>query len=518
MNISRIHLKNFQSIKDSCSLKLSPITFFYGQNSVGKSAVFDAMNAMNELCKVSNEHQKLSKNIHMYNPDLIMTIGAGFITSKRLYTWRDIYECHSLFYHDLDILSNSAEVDIYFNVNTVDLVNVEIKINNQEYAYYDNNKSSLEINLSHPEIIEIDNYLTQNYNKSFVDLCQIVSNKNIITNNNIILHGIYEDGFLCSNVMIEQWESSLDSGDLLILNTTLSYILLAPIDYYMHIFEHNIKQIGPLRKIPDLMDLYFYQNKQGNIVNSNFHEDSNWYNGSKAWVNLVKNNKRKVSYCNGERKEENINLIDYINNWLSSPDKLDMAYTIARKRSIISYEKVETIGDIFENDIDDQYHPSALVELRLQSIIKNGESLAVDLNNVGAGLSQIIPILVSGLVANQIFIEQPELHLHPKLQTDLGDYFIDRFNNHNVHSVIETHSEYLALRILRRIREFHDEDFKSDDNFKLSKDDVMFYYFDSDGTKTTVTELKVDKDGDFIDRWPKGFFSERERELFDEDF
>jgi hypothetical protein len=286
----------------------------------------------------------------------------------------------------------------------------------------------------------------------------------------------------------------------------------------MHIFEHNIKQIGPLRKIPDLMDLYFYQNKQGNIVNSNFHEDSNWYNGSKAWVNLVKNNKRKVSYCNGERKEENINLIDYINNWLSSPDKLDMAYTIARKRSIISYEKVETIGDIFENDIDDQYHPSALVELRLQSIIKNGESLAVDLNNVGAGLSQIIPILVSGLVANQIFIEQPELHLHPKLQTDLGDYFIDRFNNHNVHSVIETHSEYLALRILRRIREFHDEDFKSDDNFKLSKDDVMFYYFDSDGTKTTVTELKVDKDGDFIDRWPKGFFSERERELFDEDF
>ena len=56
------------------------------------------------------------------------------------------------------------------------------------------------------------------------------------------------------------------------------------------------------------------------------------------------------------------------------------------------------------------------------------------------------------------------------------------------------------------------------DALRLHESNIAFYYFDSNNGSTNVTALRVSDEGDFLDRWPKGFFSERERELFDEDY
>ena len=83
-------------------------------------------------------------------------------------------------------------------------------------------------------------------------------------------------------------------------------------------------------------------------------------------------------------------------------------------------------------------------------------------------------------------------------------------------ALIESHSENLILRILRRIRETTEGRVK-EKSLRITPDEVAVLYFDpqSDGT-TKVKQLRISRDGDFIDRWPAGFFEERSRELFGE--
>lgn len=138
--------------------------------------------------------------------------------------------------------------------------------------------------------------------------------------------------------------------------------------------------------------------------------------------------------------------------------------------------------------------------------------------DVGSGIGYVLPVLCAiydHIGASIHFIQQPELHLHPALQAALGDVFIEaREKNSTI--VIETHSEHLLLRILKRVRQTH---LKVDiaQELKINAEDVCVLYFDPspDGT-TTVKRLRVTEDGEFMDRWPRGFFGERDQELLDE--
>lgn len=88
----------------------------------------------------------------------------------------------------------------------------------------------------------------------------------------------------------------------------------------------------------------------------------------------------------------------------------------------------------------------------------------VALQDVGVGTSQVLPIILEAFAQENklIAIEQPELHLHPALQTKLGDVFIESALGENKNTfLLETHSEHLILRILRRIRESTEKDFST---------------------------------------------------------
>jgi len=132
--------------------------------------------------------------------------------------------------------------------------------------------------------------------------------------------------------------------------------------------------------------------------------------------------------------------------------------------------------------------------------------LEVSPRDVGVGYSQVLPLIAQAVLSRNslICIEQPELHLHPAMQARLADIFIQQAQSgNNVQFLIETHSESLMLRILRRIREG-----------SLDPDDVHVLYIDQlpDGT-SKVVNLPIHPSGDFAAPWPHGFFDDRMEEF-----
>ena len=176
-----------------------------------------------------------------------------------------------------------------------------------------------------------------------------------------------------------------------------------------------------------------------------------------------------------------LELVEDANKWLK---QLDIDYELEIK-SAESFS-----GDLFE---------VRLIDTRRK------EQVSVAPPDVGFGISQLLPFIVQSLVSEKriISIEQPEVHVHPKLQADLGDLLAEAIQEPRQNRfIIETHSEHLILRLQRLIRKK-----------LLRPEDVSVIYVSRGAEGAKAERLRLDEDGDFIDEWPNGFFLERLREL-----
>ena len=111
---------------------------------------------------------------------------------------------------------------------------------------------------------------------------------------------------------------------------------------------------------------------------------------------------------------------------------------------------------------------------------------------MGFGVSQILPVLTScyDLPEGSILIlEQPDATLHPKVQSELADVLIDVVKNRKVQIILESHSEHLLLRLMRRIAEYEvcDEG--------ISADQTAFYFGEINDGNSKAEQLKVDEYG-----------------------
>lgn len=124
-------------------------------------------------------------------------------------------------------------------------------------------------------------------------------------------------------------------------------------------------------------------------------------------------------------------------------------------------------------------------------------------SDVGFGIGQLLPILVEGVVRKDstICVEQPEIHLHPRLQAHLANFMIET-SKHN-QWIVETHSESLILRIQKKIKEK-----------AIDPNHVSIIYVEATPAGSRVLEIPMDRDGDFMVDWPDGFFDERFKEVF----
>ena len=170
----------------------------------------------------------------------------------------------------------------------------------------------------------------------------------------------------------------------------------------------------------------------------------------------------------------------------------------------------------------------AKVQRTLQLVTADKE-LPVRTSDIGVGVSQILPVVVAALDPDRpgiTAIEQPELHVHPKMQIELGDLFaaalghpisgmnaLERPDRPAGVFLIETHSEHLILRLLRRIEETNSGELP-EGKPALKPDQVSVVFLEQTDGEVWATRLRIDETGEFIDRWPQGFFEERDDELF----
>tara|TARA_R110002072_G_scaffold277911_2_gene439695 strand:+ start:192 stop:989 length:798 start_codon:yes stop_codon:yes gene_type:complete len=259
--------------------------------------------------------------------------------------------------------------------------------------------------------------------------------------------------------------------------------------------------------------------------------------------------------------------IDEINYWLGK-DCLGSGYQVQLQK-IRELADNSPLYDLLNGKAND---PLAGIRGLLEELpektrvtLQDSENgLSVMPQDIGVGISQLFPVVVASVSFKEalVAIEQPELHVHPRLQTELADMFIRYALDAKNQFLLETHSEHLMLRLLRRVRELGSPaisdiaeiremsvHYFSEANFErsvpinldveasmesallskfvagreqeaqpkmaaLSPDDLAVHYVESTPTGTKFTKLRVSPDGDFLDEWPQGFFEERDDEVF----
>ena len=282
------------------------------------------------------------------------------------------------------------------------------------------------------------------------------------------------------------------------LSALLSEFMLGPARIIRDYLARMI-YVGPLREIP-----------ARDYIPQFSPDESRWARGLAAWDLL-----------HGPRGRE---LIDKVNFWLFDKERLNSGYRLERT----DYRRIPSpspIDVIFQRGVRDEDLPD-LQELYEQYPVEQEVGLRdtrtgtlVGPSDVGVGLSQLVPVIVSlvsgddGLVA----IEQPELHIHPAVQVGVGDLLAVAATAERVDAerclLIETHSEHIMLRLLRRIRETSEDEVPPGAQ-SLSPNEVAVIYVEPTEDVLRLTPLRITADGDFLDRWPRGFFEERGEELF----
>ena len=259
--------------------------------------------------------------------------------------------------------------------------------------------------------------------------------------------------------------------------------------------------IGPLREIPT-------RGYRPQVTPA----EARWAHGLAAW-DLV-------------YTDRSSDLMEEINRWLSGESRLQTSYRLER----VEFKEIpvpSAMHQMFERglneddigDLQDLYRSLATrTEIALRDFEKG---ILVSPKDVGVGISQMVPVVVAALRKQDgvLGIEQPELHVHPAIQVGMGDLFIraaagdpDRLSSGKT-LIIETHSEHIMLRLLRRIRETTDDELPPG-VAGLTPEDLSIIYVESADDGVRFRSLHVDGEGEFLDRWPRGFFEERAGELF----
>jgi hypothetical protein len=141
--------------------------------------------------------------------------------------------------------------------------------------------------------------------------------------------------------------------------------------------------------------------------------------------------------------------------------------------------------------------------LKTNLVIDLETNTPVTFLDVGVGLSQVLPILeelanlqAPGRKSKCLLVEQPELHLHPGMQADLGELMVDILQGSRTNNQIicETHSEAMALRLASLCR-----------RGRLSEDQLKVLFVQQGSSGASVIDISPTSENDFQVEFPLSF-------------
>ena len=391
MNIS---IQQFKSISAVDKFSFDGLTLLAGANSSGKSSIIQALLLLKQTLEASS--------------DDVISLQGEYVNAREL---SELIHNNSqkgttiVLQWSMEEMSKVSDVSVfmrYSSLETIDHVSMTITLKNIE--------SSITV------IDFILGFETQNKTESMVvhynsktkryDLTSTMYNVNKSFVNSSMHNGkVSVKG--CKVDFLNFFPIFISSADEKLKEKEFTLLVMKDMRLFLSSYLRNIYYIGPNRISPEL-DRYYASDTVMDRVDST---------GSNTRYILAEQKNKLV----GDKT-----LSENVNSWVR---QLGLADGVSANR-----------------DSDTRHYRT--------SVSVNGK-LKVDLCNTGFGNSQILPILVQGLLAPQgslLIIEDPEVHMHPAVQSAMTDFFI-AMAKEGKNLIIETHSDHIVTRIRRRVIE-----------------------------------------------------------------
>ena len=543
--LTALRIGNFKAFAETQRIPIRPLTLIYGANSSGKSSI------LHSLLLARHVHETGDLDVHRTNAGGESVDLGGF----RQYVYKREVQRRVEWAMELDTSSfKDRMAELFAPVQQVSiLLNMGIRLDDQDrplpesvpeiHTYEiladgqsllrmsgrrDGNLQLDRLDHEHPVFREIIRAMVmlstttetihpedyEGLNESISVLVpEIVATRTRLLPEGLLESGVFTPGGQINLFPISKGRRKED------LNAAVRSFLPRKIDELLRGVAQAIagellklRYLGPLRSYPP-RHLAFSQ-----------HHDPNWFaGGGYAW-DVV-------------RRDATVR--NLVNEWLNAKDRLQTPYEL-RIRHLLTIddldrdytELVESLEQRFtseeqpyEGDLfGEMYNALArlknneanLTDIQELNLVDMRSNTIVSHRDVGIGVSQVLPVLVSAYAWQDqiIAIEQPEIHLHPALQADLGDVFIrSALGGNKNRFVLETHSEHILLRIMRRIRETSAGKLPEGCH-PVYPEDVMVLFVEPDGKRSIIRAMPLNADGELVKAWPGGFLEEDLREIF----
>lgn len=502
--IESITLKNYKAF-ENVTIPIKPLTILLGANSVGKSSIIQMLmllhqtaeerlgmyssalkiygnyvnvGAFENLFKDKDTSKNLQIRIQLsdeFTSDLIKRSNEDFIDKfKSADSFLPIYENDIKGYDDL------SNRDIFFKyvLNLKEKIDIIYKKESNLYTFL---RKRLDLPFDHNDENNIENILR------CYDLTKKVSNCGKIN-----YWITYNFSFVNSKLKIKKF--SVELGDNL------------PLLEVENKTESNVKISSFFqltKKDADYIHSKMHFDKTIFDIVSEVEEDDEPTPVAEYLVNMVYN---FVTEIQSNLYENNLN---YVSPLRAHPKRY---YMLDKAKMTISLDTLDgdAIAEVLKENssvkknVNEWFNKFGFkIDVKpfkeiIHHMYVTQNGLPLDITDVGFGISQVLPIIIQGFLSQSgsiTIVEQPEIHLHPKMQADLGDLLIDIVKEDNKKLIIETHSEYILRRIRRRISEG-----------KLNKDDVAICLFHpkTNDNPAWVEKLEISEKGAF--KWPEEYY------------
>lgn len=514
--LNSLSFKNYKSFS-SADIEIKPLTFFIGANSSGKSSILQLILAIEQTInnkdtytsalKLNGHYVNLGEDINIIkDKKKTNTLSVEFELNKEAFRHQLEMCFHAEFGNYIELLNPLTKKK---TTDKSSFKNIEKYLSERKNSHFSFFSYS-----TFDEMMDIDQWHRLNFRTLDYDVQKDSDFKNEI--NNIV--GLYYEFLsllkkssnikLCYDFLIRPRTKRLSIKRYTIKINEFQetgYDIIYPDVYLFNtISELELPQKDKIEDEISFNGLRLQPNRKIKTLNIRFVNSLL----ESAYQNLKQYFKsNKISYVGPLRAyPQRYYFLDESNSsyYFDAQSGQRLAEILKRNKDL--GEKINEWLKDFEINISVNEFKDIIHKIKVS---QNG--LKLDITDVGFGYSQILPILVQGFMSennSMTIIEQPEIHLHPKMQAALADLFIDIISSPTKKTkassqtqkktlLIETHSEYMLKRLRRRIAEG-----------KISNNDVAIYFIESrnktNSGSAIVKKVNVSSLGDI--EWPEDFY------------